>query len=150
MKVMKKFSFSLETVLNYKEQALGNLKNEHAQCLQKVRKQEQVIEDLRDSSKKTARELRESTLAGQNINFIRHVGLYLERMEEKIKEESETLLKYRQEESKKRAEMIVAKQEHSSLEKLKEKKLEQYEAQVQKKEEEFIEEFVMNQRLLAR
>lgn len=147
---MKKFYFSLGTVLNYKEQVLGNLKNEHAQCLQKVSEQERVVENLIADSKKTAAQLEEATLSGKNISFIRHIGMYLGSMEEKIQEESERLLHYRQEESKKRAEMIVAKQEHSSLEKLKEKKWEQYQVEVQKKEEQFIEEFVMNQRMIFR
>jgi len=34
---MKKFFFSLDTVLRYKEQILDNLKGEHARILQKIR-----------------------------------------------------------------------------------------------------------------
>ncbi len=37
---MKKFNFPLNTVLNYKDQVLDNLKNEHAQIVDQVVRQE--------------------------------------------------------------------------------------------------------------
>ena len=43
---MKKFRFSLETVLDYKNQALNSLRAEHGAILAQVRAQEQVIENL--------------------------------------------------------------------------------------------------------
>ena len=41
---MKKFKFSLETVLVYKQQVLDALKGEHAAILAQVRAQEEVLE----------------------------------------------------------------------------------------------------------
>ena len=43
---MKKFFFSLDTVLSYKEQVLDGLKAEHARILMKVRECENVIERM--------------------------------------------------------------------------------------------------------
>ena len=43
---MKKFRFSLETVLDYKQQALDAIRAEHGAILARVRAQEQVIESL--------------------------------------------------------------------------------------------------------
>ena len=43
---MKKFRFSLETVLDYKNQALDALRAEHGAILAQVRAQERVIADL--------------------------------------------------------------------------------------------------------
>ena len=42
MITMKKFRFSLETVLHYREQMLDAIKAEHAAALLKVREQEDV------------------------------------------------------------------------------------------------------------
>ena len=43
---MKKFKFSLDTVLSYKQQVLGVLQGEHAQAVAKVRAQEALLESL--------------------------------------------------------------------------------------------------------
>ena len=43
---MKKFRFSLETVLDYKQQVLDALQAEHGAILARVQAQEQVLEDL--------------------------------------------------------------------------------------------------------
>ena len=41
---MKKFKFSLDTVLDYKQQVLDALRGEHAVILAQVRAQEEVLE----------------------------------------------------------------------------------------------------------
>ena len=41
---MKKFKFSLDSVLSYKQQVLDALKGEHAAILAEVRAQEDVVE----------------------------------------------------------------------------------------------------------
>ena len=43
---MKKFRFSLETVLDYKQQVLSALQAEHGAILAQVRDQEQLLEEL--------------------------------------------------------------------------------------------------------
>ena len=43
---MKKFSFTLERVLDYKEQVEQNLRNEHGQAVREVKEQEQKIGEL--------------------------------------------------------------------------------------------------------
>ena len=43
---MKKFRFSLETVMEYKQQVLDSLQAEHGAILAKVRRQEELIEEL--------------------------------------------------------------------------------------------------------
>ena len=49
---MKKFKFSLDSVLSYKQQVLESLQGEHAAILAQVREQEAVLErawqDYRD------------------------------------------------------------------------------------------------------
>ena len=43
---MKKFKFSLNSVLSYKEQVLESLRGEHAVILAQVREQEEVLEGV--------------------------------------------------------------------------------------------------------
>ena len=43
---MKKFRFSMETVLHYREQLLDSLRIEHAAAIARVREQEAVVQTL--------------------------------------------------------------------------------------------------------
>ncbi len=147
---MKKFYFSLNNVLAYKEQLLDNLKNEHAQLLQKLMEKEKQVDRLKEREKEVGKQIAEMQKTGQTISFLYQMNLYLDSIEKKIDAELERLVLCRKEESKKKAELIIAKQEYSSLEKLMEKKKAQYQAQVQKQEEQLIEEFVMNQRMILK
>ena len=56
---MKKFKFSLDSVLSYKQQVLDSLKGEHAAILARVREQEDVLEavwrDYRDCNEEYRR-----------------------------------------------------------------------------------------------
>ena len=44
---MKKFQFSLETVLDYKNQVLSSLQNEHGAILAQLHAQEEILENLK-------------------------------------------------------------------------------------------------------
>ena len=130
---MKKFFFSLDTVLSYKEQVLDGLKAEHARILQKIRECENAIERLEQEHRDCCIEFRENRMKGI-----------------KIRKKYEELAKLQQKEEEKRAEVVEAKKETSSIDKLKEKKFKEYEKEVQKEEEHFIEEFVATKRAMAR
>ena len=45
---MKKFRFSLDTVLDYKQQVLDSLRAEHGAILTQVREQERVVDGLEE------------------------------------------------------------------------------------------------------
>ena len=45
---MKKFKFSLETVLDYKQQVLDSLRTEHGAILAQLRAQEDVVHHLEE------------------------------------------------------------------------------------------------------
>ena len=57
---MKKFQFSLDHVLDYKQQVLEGVQNEHAVLMQRVRGQEELLEELRQRYQDCNRELREA------------------------------------------------------------------------------------------
>lgn len=141
---MKKFNFPLNTVLNYKDQVLENLKTEHAQILADIAQQERRIEELMVKSQSAAIRYREDTQCGVTVNIMREYERYITFIQQRIVAEQGILLKLTKKEEQKRTEVIEAKKEKASIDKLKEKKLDQYNKEVLKSEELFIEEFVSN------
>lgn len=147
---MKKFFFSLDTVLSYKQQVLDSLKAEHARILMKVRECEDAIEKLESEHRQCVLEFRECRMNGMKISDIHTYENYLEALGIKIRKKYEELARLKEKEEAKRNEVVEAKKETSSIDKLKEKKFKEYEKAVQKEEEQFIEEFVATKRAMAR
>ena len=141
---MKKFNFPLNTVLNYKDQVLDNLKSEHAQIVDKVVRQEKKVEDLSDLRRDACDRLQEEIGQGIAVNMMKEYGTYITFMQQKILTEQGVLQKLQRREEQKRGEVVEARKEVVSIEKLKEKKLLQYNKDVLRSEELFIEEFVSN------
>lgn len=146
---MKKFRFSLETVLDYKNQALDSLRAEHGAILAQVRAQEQVIENLETEHRQVDEEFTQRKLEGLTVLDALNYEQYLRSLEREIHTEYYKLAKLRKQEEAKRAEVVEAKQDTSALEKLREKKLDSYRKAVQKGEEALIEEFVTTAKVMA-
>lgn len=146
---MKKFSFSLETVLDYKQQALDALRAEHGALLARVRAQEQVIEDLETEHRRADEDFTRRKLEGINIVDALSYEAYLRSLEQKLREEYQKLERLRRMEEQKRAQVVEARKETATIEKLKEHKLEDYRKAEQKDEEQRIEEFVSTTRAMA-
>lgn len=146
---MKKFKYSLETVLSYKDQILDALKIEHGVILAEIRAQEEVLEAAWRRYRDYDEEFREQKMNGINAldAMMYEAGLRAQELE--IKRETEKLEALRVKEEKKRNEVVEAKKETSSLEKLREHKLDNYNKAVQKGEEQMIEEFVSTQRAIT-
>lgn len=147
---MKKFFFSLDTVLSYKEQVLDGLKAEHARILAKVRECERAIEELEQLHAECTAEFRKNKMNGIKISEIHTYENYLEALGLKIRQKQEQLKRLQIREEAKRNEVVEAKKETSSIDKLKEKKRAEYDKEVQKEEEQFIEEFVTTQNAMAK
>ena len=146
---MKKFRFSLETVLDYKNQALDALRAEHGAILAQVRTQEKVIEDLEAEHREADEEFTQRKLEGINILDALNYETYLRSLERKLQEEHRKLERLRKREEEKRAQVVEARKETATLEKLKEHKLDDYRRAEQKAEEQLIEEFVSTTRAMA-
>ena len=141
---MKKFNFPLNTVLNYKDQVLDNLKSEHAQIVDKVVRQEQKVEELSDRRNDACVRFKAEIGKGIAVNMMKEYETYITFMQKKILTEQGVLQKLQRKEEQKREEVVEARKEVVSIEKLKEKKLLQYNKEVLRSEELFIEEFVSN------
>ena len=145
---MKKFRFSLETVLDYKQQVLDSLQAEHGAILARVKRQEELIERLEADYRALAGEFNQRKAEGISILDAMKYEQYLRSSERELEEAYSHLAKLQKQEEEKRSEVVDAKKETSSIEKLKEKKLELYNKAVQKSEENMIDEFVMTKRAM--
>ena len=144
---MKKFKFSLDTVLVYKSQVLDALRGEHAVILAQVRAQEDVLEQVQRRYHDCNEEYRIRKAEGLTIMDATFYQSGLRALEMEIQKETRKLEELRRQEEKKREQVVEAKKDTSSLEKLKDKKLDQYQKAVQKSEEALIDEFVSAARI---
>ena len=134
---MKKFQFSLETVLRYKEQVLESLQNEYAAAAQRVREQEALLRQTEGRYRDLNQEFRTAAEEGITIADAMGYETGLRVLEKEIQAQE------------KRLKMVAARQETASLEKLRDHKLEDYQKMVQKQEEQFIDELVSTTRVMA-
>ena len=146
---MKKFKFSLDSVLSYKQQVLDALKGEHAAILAQVREQEAVLEAAWQSYRDCDAEYRQRKAEGITITDAMVYQNGLRVLERDIQRETDKLEELRKKEEAKRQEVVDAKIDTSSIEKLKEKKLDLYNKEVAKSEEVLIDEFVSSARARA-
>lgn len=146
---MKKFRFSLETVLHYREQMLDAVKAEHASALLKVREQEDVIDELVKQFQDVNNEYRERKMNGMTIADAMSFDIMLRAQERKIEYENNVLTKLKHDEEVKREKVHQAKTDKATIEKIKETKYKQYKEAIQKSEEQFIDEFVSTKRVMS-
>lgn len=146
---MKKFKFSLDSVLSYKQQVLESLQGEHAAILAQVREQEAVLERAWQDYRDCDGEYRQKKEQGITITDAMVYQNGLRVLERDIQRETDRLEELRRKEEKKRQEVVDAKIDTSSIEKLREKKLDLYNKEVAKAEEVLIDEFVSSARARA-
>lgn len=146
---MKKFQFSLESVLGYKQQVLESLQNEHAILIQKMRQQEERLRQMEESYRAWNEEFRQAEMEGITVAEAMRYESGLRFWEKEIAQQRQTVLQCQQEVEQKRRQVVAARQETASLEKLRDKKKEEYRKAVQKGEELFIEEVVAAQKAMA-
>ena len=146
---MKKFKFSLDSVLSYKQQVLESLQGEHAVILAQVREQEGVLERTWQDYRDCDAEYRQRKAEGITITDAMVYQNGLRVLERDIQRESDRLEELQKQEEAKRQEVVDAKIDTSSIEKLKEKKLDLYNKEAAKNEEVLIDEFVSSARARA-
>lgn len=139
---MKQFRFSLESVLDYKQQVLDARKAEQAAAQADVLRQEEILADAQGRYACLSQEFQAKTQSGLKVAEAMTYEMGLRVLEAEILRETERLEELKRIKESKRAEVVEAKQESASLEKLREKKLESYRKDVQKSEERLIDELV--------
>lgn len=141
---MKKFKFSLEKVLQLKEQLLKNLKNDLSFLQLALKEKEAEIQELWAKYYKTDNEYKEKSSHSIMPYEIAHYKDYMTSITNMIKKKEEEKAVILKKIEAKKQEIISMNIEISTLEKLKDKKLVKYNYKVNKMEEIMIEEFVSN------
>ena len=136
---MKRFKYSLENVLHYKEQILDSIKAEHGTLLAQIRKKEAEIQEL--ENKLVSAQNKMDDLKKQDVQIKDLYGMYISEMEDQIRKKQEQLKLLQQQEEKKKVQVIAAKIDTSRYEKLKDRRQNEYEKAAKKAQELFIEEF---------
>ena len=144
---MKKFKFSLDSVLSYKQQILDSLQTEHGAIVAQVRAQEEKLDRCWRNYRQCDRDYQQEVSRGLPLTDVLMYQSRLRAMEREIQQETQALEGLKKQEEAKRAEVVEAKKESTSIEKLREKKLALYQKEEAKNEERFIEEFVTMMRL---
>lgn len=142
--MMKKFQFTLNKLLIFKEQILKKEKNE----LASLRAQQQAAVNERDKLEAEMHlrnsEFIQKTAAGMSAQEMISEKGYLSYLVNQIRIYENTIIALGAKIDKQLSNVIEANKEVSSLEKLEEKQYEQYKKDVQKSEELFIDEYVTN------
>lgn len=147
---MKKFNFSLQKVLEIKEQLLKNLKIELGNLNHECRNIEIDIKNLHDKFKNMDNEYVEKSYKCISTGEIQYYKMLMESILKQIEDKEEEREILLNKIAAKRQEIIDLNIEISSLEKLKEKEMEKYNKDSMKKEEIFIEEFVSNKSIYSK
>ena len=88
---MKRFQFSLNTVLSYKQQVLEELQNEHGQLLYQVRQQELVLQAAEERYRGLNLEFRQAETEGLTIAEALRYESGLRFLEDEIQREAKRL-----------------------------------------------------------
>lgn len=139
---MKQFRFGLDGVLGYRQQVLEGQQNEYAKALQRVREQQDRVEDAQARYQALNRRFREEAAAGMTAADAMGFESGLRALELEIAREMKSLQTLRQEAEEKRKRVLQAHMDAAVLERLKEKQQDAYRKEVQKSDERFIDELV--------
>lgn len=141
---MKKFVFTLEKVLNYKNQTLDVLKNELSTLQRELEIMNQKIDELEGVFANTNQTLVEQMQTGVASSELTVYKVYLSDINATIKHKREEKHQLELRIAKKQTEVIGMNIEIASLDKLKEKQFEEYRKAEQSAAEVELNEFINN------
>lgn len=146
---MKKFAFSLEKVLSFKQQTLNVQLNELALFQMKLKELEKEIDDLNNKFADTNQQMVTRLQTGLNSNDISIYKIYFNTLNQKIQKMTEDKKQLLGVIAKKKADIVAANSEISGLEKLRDKQLDEYMKSKQKSDELAMDEYVNQVRISA-
>jgi len=143
---MKKFVFTLEKVLDFKQQTLDVKISELSVLQMKLHDLEQEIDDLNRKFAESNRKMVAELQKGLQASDISVYKMYFDALNRRIRKLLEEKAQQEQRVAEKKADIVQINSEISGLEKLKDKQLTEYQKVVHKSEELAIEEFVSQAR----
>lgn len=142
---MKKFQYNLQSVLEYKQRILDDLKEQYALRMKFVEEKKLEIRNLRAKADALTIEFDEVKKTGAAIEKFLMYSSMIDNLDKQVEIEKEALKILQANADKKKDEVVAANIDVNKFVKLKEKKQMLYKAQEQKDQEAFIDEFVSNQ-----
>ena len=142
---MKKFQYNLQSVLEYKQRILDDLKEQYAVRMKFVEEKKLEIQNLRAKADALTVEFDQVKKAGAAIEKFLMYSSMIDNLDKQVEIEKEALKILQANADKKKDEVVAANIDVNKFVKLKEKKQMIYKAQEQKDQEAFIDEFVSNQ-----
>lgn len=139
---MKRFQFTLDKLMGYKDQVLSKEKNDLAQLrsdqLKVISEKEEMEQKLRESGEEFA----EKAALGMSITEITMFKGFHNALIDQIRLKEKQISEFDDRIAKQLNVVVEASKDVNSLEKLRDKQLEEYRFRVNKSEEQFIEEYV--------
>lgn len=142
---MKKFRYNLESVLDYEQRILDDLKEQYAARERAVQEKQAEIRDLRAKRDALQDEFQHVKEQGAQIEKFLLYSNLIDREDKQIQLEKKRLVELEKKAEEKKQEVIAQNIDVNKFEKLKEKKKAEYHVLEQKDQESFIEEFVSHQ-----
>ncbi len=146
---MKKFRFSLQKLMDFREQELDRQKNTLSMLQADLRRIQEAREVLLDKVDEQSEQLDRVCRLGAVASEIAMRKRYIVTLQQEIHLKEQQALLKQQEIEKQLGVVVEATKDVKTLEKLEEKQLEEYNHQVGKENEQFIEEFVSGQTVRA-
>lgn len=141
---MKKFEFSLEKLLDFKNQLLQKEKNDLANIRRLVAQTEESRARLLKKITEADEDLRQRSRGGISPQQLNLAKSYIKSLSDQIRDMDLRLEELRRASEKQLGIVVEMSKEVNTMDKLKEKQLEEYVKDRQKEEENFIEEYVSN------
>lgn len=139
---MKKFQFSLQKLMDFREQELDRQKNTLSALRGELFRIEEAATELRMKVAEESEQLERVCIEGAQIYEISMRKRYIVTLQQEIHLREEQARIKQQEIEEQLGVVVEATKDVKTLEKLEEKQLEEYKALEQKENEQFIEEFV--------
>ena len=146
---MKKFQFSLQKLMDFREQELDRQKNTLSMLQADLRRIQEAREVLLDKVDEQSEQLERVCRLGSSASDIAMRKRYIVTLQQEIHLKEQQALQKQQEIEQQLGVVVEATKDAKTLEKLEEKQLEEYNHQAGKENEQFIEEFVSGQTVRA-
>jgi len=146
---LKKFQFSLQKLMDFREQELDRQKNTLSMLQADLRRIQEAREVLLDKVDEQSEQLERVCRLGSSASDIAMRKRYIVTLQQEIHLKEQQALQKQQEIEQQLGVVVEATKDVKTLEKLEEKQLEEYNHQAGKENEQFIEEFVSGQTVRA-
>lgn len=137
---MKKFAFSLQTVLDLKRRREEALLEELAKRVRAAGAAEEALKELRAERRRAQGQLRECLRGRVEVERVRTVKEYVSGLDGKIEQQRRVVQRRTEEVKSCRQQVVAAARERQTLDKLRERQWEAHQKEFRREEQAFLDE----------